>query len=376
MRADELTASAGAGAPDATATGKQHFEVLDGLRGTAALLVVLFHIQGITVGFLGDKVVLHHAPLAVDFFFALSGFVIGYAYDDRWPRMTVRHFLALRLIRLHPLAVLGVTLGLASYLLDPFAGGAQAAPLKAVMTAFALGLLLLPSRPLPNRWEDTHPLDGPCWTLLQEYIGNIAYALALRRLSARALGLVAVLAAVALVASGLALGTLDRGWGWDKLWMAPVRLAYPFVIGLWLYRVRHRLPRVRLGLLPLSLVLIVAFAMPTLPDAHGIRWNGLYEAACVVLLFPAIVLLGAHSDAGAGMIGLCKASGRISYPLYITHFPFAYAWMNYVATAHPSTGASWVIGTALLAFVLLVAWVAFTFYDVPIRARLRRRIGA
>src|SRR6202789_4543794 len=81
------------GAPDKTATGKERFEVLDGLRGTAALLVVLFHIQGITVDWQGPKVLLHHAPLAVAFFFALCGFVIGYAYDDRWARMTTGRFL-------------------------------------------------------------------------------------------------------------------------------------------------------------------------------------------------------------------------------------------------------------------------------------------
>ncbi len=79
--ADLLDARGGkpVAAADRTATGKEHFEVLDGLRGAAAMLVVLFHIQGITVNWDGAKVILHHAPLAVDFFFALSGFVIGYA---------------------------------------------------------------------------------------------------------------------------------------------------------------------------------------------------------------------------------------------------------------------------------------------------------
>ena len=146
-------ATALGGAPDKTATGKQHFEVLDGLRGTAALLVVLFHIQGITVDWQGSKVLLHHAPLAVDFFFALSGFVIGYAYDDRWAKMTTGRFLALRLIRLHPLVILGTLLGFASYLLDPLAGTAQVAPLHAILVALGMGLLLLPSWPLPNRWK-------------------------------------------------------------------------------------------------------------------------------------------------------------------------------------------------------------------------------
>lgn len=76
--------------PDTTHRGKPHFEVLDGLRGTAAMLVVAFHIQGITVLFEANRLLLPHAYLAVDFFFALSGFVVGYAYDDRWGWMSVR----------------------------------------------------------------------------------------------------------------------------------------------------------------------------------------------------------------------------------------------------------------------------------------------
>jgi peptidoglycan/LPS O-acetylase OafA/YrhL len=359
------------GAPDKTATGKEHFEVLDGLRGTAALLVVLFHIQGITVDWQGPKVLLHHAPLAVDFFFALSGFVIGYAYDDRWARMTTGRFLVLRLIRLHPLVILGTLLGFASYLLDPLAGTAQMAPLHAVLVALGMGLLLLPSWPLPNRWTDTHPLNGPCWSLLQEYIGNLAYAFVLRRLPTRALGILAALSGTILVVCAATLGSLDQGAGWERFWMAPVRLCFPFLTGLWLYRLRDKLPRVRLGWLPLSAVMVVAMALPIFPAVGGIKLNGLYEAACVVLLFPAIIVAGRHSEAGRGMVGLCKASGRISYPLYITHFPFLYVWMNYVANGKPSQARLVGIGVALVPFLLLVAWAAYTFWDEPIRRRLK-----
>jgi peptidoglycan/LPS O-acetylase OafA/YrhL len=196
--------------PDRTADGKEHFEVLDGLRGSAAMLVVLFHIQGITVAWDGAKVILHHAPLAVDFFFALSGFVIGYAYDDRWPDMTAGQFLKLRLIRLHPLVILGVLLGFVSYLFDPLAGSTQAAPLYKVVVALILGLLLIPAGALPNRWSDTHPLNGPCWSLLQEYIGNLAYAFLLRHLSSRVLGSIAVASGAVLIVCAGMIGTLDQ----------------------------------------------------------------------------------------------------------------------------------------------------------------------
>ncbi len=358
--------------PDATSSGKAHFEVLDGLRGSAALLVVLFHIQGIPVDFVGSKVILHHAPMAVDFFFGLSGFVLGYAYDDRWRRMSTGRFVRIRLIRLHPLLVLGALLGFASYLLDPFAGSKQAAPLGAVLWALLVMLLSLPTRPLPNRWDDTHTLNGPEWTLFWEYVGNLAYALLLRRLPTRLLPPIMLLGAVALVWTGAARGSLDGGWGWSNLWMAPVRLTFPFVTGLWLYRVRDRLPQPRVGFLPLTAALAAAVLLPIWPDAGGVRWNGLYEAAMIILLFPAVIWTGAHSDAGRGMIALCRVSGRLSFPLYITHFPFMYVYMNWVATG-PGGAAEIAVGTGALAFVLLFAWAAFRLWDEPIRARLKQR---
>lgn len=111
--------------------------------------------------------------------------------------------------------------------------------------------------------------------------------------------------------------------------MAPLRLTVSFVMGLWLYRVQDRIRRPRIGLLVLSLVLVVVFQMPKFPNVGSLSLNGLYDAACVLLLFPLIILCGAHSAAGAGMIGLCKFSGKLSYPLYITHIPFVYVLANF-----------------------------------------------
>ena len=77
---------------DRTSSGKEHFEVLDGLRGTAAFLIALFHIFNYPFDFRPPLHLMHHAYLAVDFFFGLSGFVVAYAYDDRWTRMTMLQF--------------------------------------------------------------------------------------------------------------------------------------------------------------------------------------------------------------------------------------------------------------------------------------------
>jgi peptidoglycan/LPS O-acetylase OafA/YrhL len=357
--------------PDSTSSGKVHFEVLDGLRGSAAFLVVAFHIIGIPLGFDNSKNLLHHAYLAVDFFFALSGFVIGYAYDDRWSRMTTLQFFKLRLIRLHPLVILGATMGLASYLLDPYGKHLQQTPLVALLLAYLASVLLVPSPTVQNRVGETHTLNSPSWSLTQEYLANIGYALVLRRLRTNALAIIAMLGGAVLLWQAIERGSFDAGWGYSNFWMAPVRLIYPFVTGLWLYRMHDRLPRIRLGFLPLTLVLLAAFMMPVLPTIGSFSCNGLYDALCVLLVFPAIIMAGAHSNAGVGLMGLCKASGRLSYPLYMTHYPFMYIYANWVETTHPAQAAQREVALLLAPFVLFFAWLAVKFFDEPIRAKLR-----
>src|SRR5246127_608172 len=169
---------------DRTSSGKEHFEVLDGLRGSAAFLIVLFHAFNYPFGFKPPLHLMHHAYLAVDFFFGLSGFVVAYAYNDRWTRMTTLQFFRIRLIRLHPLVLIGATLGLLGYLLDPFSKTMNGGPLSMVLLAYPPPLFLLPSPPVGGRHNESQALNGPAWSLTQEYLGNIAYALILRRLRA------------------------------------------------------------------------------------------------------------------------------------------------------------------------------------------------
>ncbi len=360
--------------PDRTGTGKPHFEVLDGLRGTAAVMVVLFHIMGMPIAWADQGQYLHHAAMAVDFFFALSGFVVAYAYDARWDRMSVWQFCTLRLIRLHPLVLLGAVLGLISFLVDPFAPNQKLVPLGEVLRVFALSCLLLPSATLPNRWTDTHSLNSPAWSLLQEYIGNLAYALVLRRLRTRALGVVLAFTAAWLLWLLWRRNSIDMGSDWLTWWGAPARMAFSFTLGLWLYRVRGRAPKVRLGWVVLSAILVLAFAAPLVPKSvpHG---NGLLEAVFAMLLFPAIILCGAHSEIGRIELALCKFAGRISYPLYILHYPFLLIYMNFALFRKPPASTLYLAGAGSFVLVVAASWLALKLYDEPVRAWLRRAFG-
>lgn len=104
---------------------KPHYDLLDGLRGVAALLVVWYHVfEG--YAFAGGTTIesINHGYLAVDFFFILSGFVIGYAYDDRWSKtLTMKDFFKRRLIRLHPMVIMGAVLGVISFLIQGSVNG-------------------------------------------------------------------------------------------------------------------------------------------------------------------------------------------------------------------------------------------------------------
>ena len=97
---------------------KPRYEILDGLRGVAALIIVAFHLFEVYSDGHPENQILNHGYLAVDFFFVLSGFVIGYAYDDRWDRMSTWNFIKRRLVRLHPMVIFGCLLGAATFFLQ------------------------------------------------------------------------------------------------------------------------------------------------------------------------------------------------------------------------------------------------------------------
>ncbi|MGE5398787.1 MAG: acyltransferase family protein, partial [Ignavibacteriales bacterium] len=154
---------------------KSHYQILDGLRGVAAVMVVIFHLFEAFSEGNHLKQIINHGYLAVDFFFVLSGFVIGYAYDDRWGKMTLKDFFKRRLIRLHPMIIVGMVIGAigfyfsASPILFP---QISSVPLWKLLLVMLVGFTLLP---LPasmdiRGWAEMHPLNGPAWSLFFEYV--------------------------------------------------------------------------------------------------------------------------------------------------------------------------------------------------------------
>jgi peptidoglycan/LPS O-acetylase OafA/YrhL len=344
---------------------KPHYPILDGLRGTAALLVVAFHLLEAYFPVMANHP-MHHGYLAVDFFYLLSGFVVGYAYDDRWERMSIKKFFTIRLVRLHPLVILGTLIGAVAFWFDPYTNGAQHTSIFKLIAVTLISFTLLPA-PDVRGWNETHPLDGPCWSLLQEYIANIIYALAGRKMTKTILWIIVCISGIVLTVVASWHGDVATGWGLDTFWIATVRMMFPFFAGLLLFRT-GKLIRIPMAFTICSLLLVVMFFLPTL------KYNGIYEAACIILVFPLVVAAGAGGQIKGRWATLCKFFGDISYPLYILHYPFIYIYTAWIYVKKPAPPQIIPVACGLFVFFVLLAYTSLKLYDEPVRAWLKKKL--
>jgi peptidoglycan/LPS O-acetylase OafA/YrhL len=349
--------------PDLLRT-KQHFEILDGLRGVAALAIVIFHFMewvfpDVKKNFIG------HGFLAVDFFFCLSGFVIGYAYDDRIGKMGVGEFFKARLIRLHPLVILGSVLGLAGLFLDPFAAPFVYDTGKLILL-FVCSLFLIPLPVMEERFFNNFALNAPAWSLFWEYVANIFYAFILYRVRNRVLIILTVLAAAVLCMVSYNAGNLLGGWSKDNFFDGGARVAYSFLAGLLLYRSNWVIKN-NLGFAGLAVLLSLSFIMPSSD------WNWLTELLVVLFFFPLLVSLGAGSSLSPRLKKVCQFSGNISYPLYMTHYAAIWVFGDYFTTKKPATDESTFVIISGVIFLVVVAYVVMVVYDIPVRRYLSKK---
>ena len=365
--------------PQTSLPSKPHFEILDGLRGVAAIMVLVFHIFEPYSIVNKATMIIGHGYLAVDFFFALSGFVIGYAYDDRWGRLSPLDFFKRRIVRLHPMVIAGTILGASLFYLgaSPEYSLIADTPVWKLALYLLLGILLIPMPPSADirGWQESYTLDAPCWSLFFEYIANILYALFVRRFSKTALAILVAIAACATLFVAFSNGSLSGGWVFEgkHLGIGFVRLAFPFFAGLLLYRMGKTV-HIRQGFLWCSLILIVVLVVPGTDESTPAWKNGLYEALIILFVFPAIVYVGAGSKVKNRQISrLCKFLGDISYPVYLVNYPIIYIFTGWISKTKYSFAESW--GVALLVFVatITLSYALLKCYDTPIRAWLTRK---
>jgi peptidoglycan/LPS O-acetylase OafA/YrhL len=365
---------------------KPHYLVLDGLRGVAALIVVVFHIfEAYSTSHL--DLIINHGYLAVDFFFLLSGYVIGYAYDDRWQKLTLGVFFKRRLERLQPMVILGTLIGACCFYFSdsPLFPAIHTVPVWKLLLVTLIGITLIP---IPvsmdiRGWQEMHPLDGPGWSLFFEYVANIMYALGIRRFSKTALSILVAISAIALIHYTVFGPTGDVIGGWsltaEQLRIGFTRVMFPFFGGLLLSRITTP-TRIKNAFGYCGILLVIALAMPRIGGADYLWMNGIYESFVIILVFPLIVYLGASGQVhGKSESNICKFLADLSYPIYITHYPFIYIYMGWVS-AHkgPEFPVNQGILYGVLTFVasVTVGYVSLKYYDEPVRAWLKKKVKA
>lgn len=344
---------------------KKHFEILDGLRGIAALAVVTFHFMewaytDPSKNFIG------HGFLAVDFFFCLSGFVIGYAYDDRIAKMGVLEFFKSRVIRLHPLVIAGSVLGLLAFLFDPFGGHPGLYSIGKIIVAFLCSVLLIPLPVIADRGFNLFSFNAPSWSLFWEYVANIVYAFVLYKINRGYLLLLTMISAVIICVVCYRSGNLLGGWSGPTFWDGGARISYSFLAGLLIYRSNWVIKN-KLGFIGIAILLFLAFIMPYS------KWNWLSEPLVVLCYFPLLIALGAGATLTPHLKKLCIFSGKISYPLYMTHYAVLWMFGNYYVSHKPSSMQLAFIIIAGLVLLVGAAYLIMVVYDIPVRKYLSNK---
>jgi peptidoglycan/LPS O-acetylase OafA/YrhL len=351
------------------ATERRQFRTLDGLRGVAALSVVVLH----TPHFF-NQWHLSHSFLAVDLFFVLSGFVLAAAYEP-WLQagMTALSFLRIRLIRLYPLYLLSTLLGVPVALMAMKFGG-NGLSVDWSVGLFAIGMpLSIVMLPTPAGGPDgfLYPFNPVLWTIFFEIVVNGLYALlatALRRFESLAL----LVAVSALVLGGLAIleyDTLEGGSTWSTFALGLSRMMFSFFCGVMIFRFRWP------GKIDSSLAAVALLA--ALLVLLGTPHSNLSALATILFLFPALVLTASSVEPGTTLQRIFGLLGAASYAVYALHKPLYQIVLGFLIIAspvRPQSMAPW-IGIVYLGLVFVLCTLVDRVYDKPVREFLRRLLS-
>ncbi|MEO5806853.1 acyltransferase [Devosia sp.] len=292
---------------------------LTAARGFAACFVVLYHVDAYAQGFLSRWFPpLHYGPLAVDFFFVLSGFVLTHVYRDAWRNGSYRHasFMLKRFARVWPLHI-ATLLGVAALILVGTRLG-LVPDWQPSVTSFLLNVTMLHATGLASElaWNQ------PSWSISAEWCAYLAFPLfllavdRLPSLLARLIAAALLFVICALVASQV----LHEDLMEMTIHIGVLRIIPSFFAGVvlryWLDQTST--PDARdTGLLSMLL-------LATLAAALNAAWLGAANAVFWPIIIVTILLL-AHRGKSA-KAGLMRAKpllwlGDISYALYLVHAP-------------------------------------------------------
>lgn len=375
------------------------YEILDGLRGVAALMVVVFHLSE---AFSYDPVFKHlnHGYLCVDFFYVLSGFVIGYAYEPRMKsgQMSRWQFLKARFIRLQPMVLFGILLGAALFFFQEcnYYAGIGDASVWYVIQNMAMSFFMIPVTPEFNvrANEELFVLNIPQWSMIFEYLANFLFCLFVFKLGKKGLMVLVGIFAIMITDSALSLNllgmlqphdypcSLNAGWSLtsEQFYIGIARVGFSFFAGLLLFRLVHKPSdeEVKPSRVPIfaicSAIIIAIVCIDQIGGYEHPLYDGIFNLVCVALICPFTVYLGAKRIAlNERTKNVCDFLGRLSYPLYLAHYPVVYLFFTWMDTHHDASfGKLAFVSTTTFMLCIAVGYAALKLWDEPVRKWLKK----
>jgi len=341
------------------------YTLLDGLRGLAAVIIVIHHFTAMS----GMHETFASASIAVDFFFCLGGFVIAHTYHRRLlAGMTLRDYASRRLLRLYPMFLVGCAIGFLALVLGKTIGTTDLS-WGDIEGAAVLNSLYMP---FPNRGylEIFHfkvaaplfPLNGPAWSLFFALLANAIYAVVIRR-SLLAPAFFMAAAGVAMLATGTSLGEAP-GWGTFNMLGGLSRVMFAFFAGVVIFQLQPHLQRLpRIPARNIAAFAVLMLAVPRFPG-HFYYWLGASFIAVPLL----VALAARHTTVDPPWREVCSFSASMSYPIFCVHYPLLMLFaIAFGARVSPSLLAIYVVTTLVVSYLLL------RYVERPMRAWLRAR---
>lgn len=303
--------------------------------------------------------------LAVDFFFALSGFIIwkNYAERLRLGELGIAAFMQVRLIRLYPIFALGILFGAAFALQGILRHTAGNMGWMMFVPSLGLNLAMLPS-PVTR---ELYPINFPAWSLFYELLVNLLLAAVLVRLRARTLVGVLILAGIGLLLTGYEFASLNGGAQWQSVPIAALRTIFSFTLGLTIAYFDPGHER-RNSVLALVCFAALCAVMKFDPGPTCLP----LEIMAVFVISPTLLFACSRIEPLAMAIPAAAMLGEVSYALYAVHPPVVYA-AQFVARRLDLSLRDLVV--PYVAVALALAWVCTRFLDPPMRRMLNREFA-